>query len=149
MTTITWNVYKIFANGKRAKFPIKSFEYSNEDQVFEYFENEIRASFTEKQKKSSYTLIRSDLPQQRKENSISSEEVLSQKRAKVLKKHLEALDKTPIVNTNANFGLLLAPETNFQWQWTAIEAGTGRYLVGISPIFANHADAIDWMDTQI
>jgi len=54
MTTSNWNVYKIFANGKRAKFPMHTFKYDDETLVFEFFTKQIEPTFTVKQKKSKY-----------------------------------------------------------------------------------------------
>ena len=149
MTTINWNVYKIFANGKRAKFPMQTFEYADESLVFEFFTKQIKPTFTTKQQKSKYTLIRADLPQERGDNAQRPEEVLHQKRSKVFRQHLKNLNKAPMANKNTQFGMILCEESEWKWQWAAIESGTCQYLLGVSPLFTSHAAAIEWMDSQI
>ena len=148
MTTKTWNVYKIFANGKRAKFPIQSFQYADETLAYEYFINNIKPAFTVKQQKANYTMVRSDLPQERSDNIYSTEDILQKKRAKVIKIHMENSGEVPLVASNLQFGMLLSEKTDFKWQWCAMEGGTTRFLRGISPKFARHADAIDWVDSK-
>jgi len=149
MTTINWNVYKIFANGKRAKFPMKTFEYADESLVFEFFTKHIKPAFTAKQQKNKYTLIRADLPQQRDDNAMRPEEVLHQKRSKVFREHLKSLNKAAIANKNTQFGMILCEESEWKWQWAAMESGTCQYLLGVSPLFRSHAAAVEWMDSQI
>ena len=51
MNTKTWNVYKIFANGKRAKFPVQSFEYADETLAYEFFMSNIKPGFAKKNAK--------------------------------------------------------------------------------------------------
>ena len=149
MTTINWNVYKIFANGKRAKFPMKTFEYADESLVFEFFTKHIKPTFTPKQQKTKYTLIRADLPQQRDDNAMRPEEVLHQKRSKVFREHLKTLNKASIANKNTQFGMILCEESEWKWQWAAMESGTCKYLLGVSPLFKSSIDAVEWMDSQI
>ena len=149
MTTINWNVYKIFANGKRAKFPMKTFEYADESLVFEFFTKHIKPTFTPKQQKTKYTLIRADLPQQRDDNAMRPEEVLHQKRSKVFREHLKSLNKAAIANKNTKFGMILCEESEWKWQWAAMESGTCKYLLGVSPLFKSSVDAGEWMDSQI
>ena len=149
MTTINWNVYKIFANGKRAKFPMKTFEYADESLVFEFFTKHIKPTFTPKQQKTKYTLIRADLPQQRDDNAMRPEEVLHQKRSKVFREHLKTLNKASMANKNTQFGMILCEESEWKWQWAAMESGTCKYLLGVSPLFKSSIDAVEWMDSQI
>ena len=148
MNTKTWNVYKIFANGKRAKFPVQSFEYADETLAYEFFMSNIKPGFAKKMQKSKYTIVRSDLPQERTEVDQAPEDILNKKRAKVIKRHMELSHDTPLFNKNLQFGLLFAAETEFKWQWCAMEAGTNRFLSGISPKFNKHGDAIEWVDSK-
>jgi len=149
MTTKTWNVYKIFANGKRAKFPVQSFEYNDETLAYEFFMGNIKPSFTAKLQKAKYTIVRSDLPQDRIENLQSFEELQHKKRAIFIKRHMDMSEEAPLYEQNLQFGLLLSSKTEFKWQWCAMEAGTNRYLRGISPKFVRHGDAIEWVDSKI
>jgi len=149
MTTKEWNVYKIFANGKRAKFPMHSFEHEDNDSVNEYFISSVKTNFTTKQQNYQYMVVRADQPQAREESSISDEELLIKKRAKIFRVHLETLDVDVSLGENIQFGLLFSKETDFKWQWTVTEAGTNQFLAAISPKFVRHSDALSWIDSQI
>ena len=149
MTTNNWNVYKLFANGKRAKFPSKTFMYDDEALVFEFFTKQIAPTFTVKQKKSKYILIREDLPQERDENTKRPEEILHQKRSKVFREHLMSVNKAAIAEKNTQFGMILCEESEWKWQWAAMETGTLQYLLGVSPLFKSQEAAVEWMDSQI
>ena len=143
------SVYKIFANGKRAKFPMHSFEHEDNDSVNEYFISSVKTNFTTKQQNYQYMVVRADQPQAREESSISDEELLIKKRAKIFRVHLETLDVDVSLGENIQFGLLFSKETDFKWQWTVTEAGTNQFLAAISPKSVRHSDALSWTDSQI
>ena len=87
--------------------------------------------------------------QERGDSAQRPEEVLHQKRSKVFRQHLKNLNKAPMANKNTQFGMILCEESEWKWQWAAIESGTCQYLLGVSPLFTSHAAAIEWMDSQI
>jgi len=149
MTTKRFNVYKIFANGKRAKFPMHSFDHEDSDAVNEYFVDNIKTSFTAKQQKSNYIVVSADQPQGRTESTLSNEEILNKKRANIFRVHLETINEDGSLGENIQFGLLFSKETDFKWQWSVTEAGTNRFLAAISPKFVRHPDALSWIDSQI
>ena len=62
---------------------------------------------------------------------------------------LKNLNKAPMANKNTQFGMILCEESEWKWQWAAIESGTCQYWLGVSPLFTSHAAAIEWMDSQI
>ena len=68
-----WNVYKIFNNGKRAKAPMHTFVYADEDKVKEYFDVVVKENFTEKIRRCDFELLRADLPQDRKAEVVDEE----------------------------------------------------------------------------
>ena len=68
-----WNVYKIFNNGRRAKAPMHTFTYADEDKVQEYFDAVVRENFEEKIRRWNFTLLRADLPQERKAEVVDEE----------------------------------------------------------------------------
>ena len=149
MNNSTWNVYKIFAGGKRAKKSIFSFEHEDEATVNDFFQQNIKSTFTIKQQKSEYSLLRADLPQERAEKSQSEEQLVSMARSKVLRELLKTMDKSSIAEKNTQFALLMAAQTEWKWQWAVLEAGTLQYLLGVSPIFENHKEAADWMEKKV
>jgi len=63
----TWNVYKIFKSGQRAKSPMTSFEIEDDNNAETFFKLNVYQEFTPKQRRSKYTIIRADLPQEREE----------------------------------------------------------------------------------
>ena len=149
MNTSTWNVYKIFASGKRAKKPIFSFEHDDEASVNDFFQQNIKPTFTIKQQKSKYFLIRADLPQERAEKSQSEEESAFIERSKVLRELLKTMDKSSIAEKKTYLALLMEAQTNWKWQWAVLEAGTLQYLLGVSPFFENYNEAADWMEEKV
>ncbi len=149
MNTSTWNVYKIFASGKRAKKPIFSFEHDDGASVNDFFQQNIKPTFTIKQQKSKYSLLRADLPQERAEKSQSEEESVFIERSMVLRELLKTMDKSSIAEKNTYFALLMEAQTNWKWQWSVLEAGTLQYLLGVSPAFENYKEAADWMEEKV
>jgi hypothetical protein len=107
-----WNVYKIFNNGRRAKAPMYTFTYADEDKVQEYFDAVVKENFEEKIRRWNFTLLRADLPQERK---------------------AEVVDE----------------ESDWNWQWAAVQNGTSQYLAGLSPTFKSHIQANEWMNEKI
>jgi len=45
--------------------------------------------------------------------------------------------------------MIFCQESEWKWQWAAMETGTCQYLLGVSPLFKSHAAAVEWMDSQI
>lgn len=148
MTTTNWEVYKIFANGKMAKKPCFHFSYDDEDTVFSFFEQNVKTTFTEKQQKSKYTLLREG---QSRENCVGesrSDDILLTKRQKVLQNRLKEMGQLSDYNGVLGFALVLTEETEWKWQWAAVESVTSKYLLGISPIFTKYSTAVEWVDSQ-
>ena len=40
-------------------------------------------------------------------------------------------------------------ETNWNWQWAAVENATNKYIAGLSEEFKNYEAAYDWINTRI
>jgi len=145
-----WNVYKIFSNGKRAKAPFRSFKHKDPETVEEYFGNRIKSNFTDKLKRSKFTLIRSDLPQNREEEKVDEKKKLyEQNKMRVFRKHFKAGEKLKIRNAHMVTGLILCSETNWKWQWAFLETATSRYLAALSSSFKTYSDAQKWMEKEI
>ena len=146
-----WNVYKLFKNGKRAKAPFYVFEYDDPESVGEYFNEHIKENFTEKIRRSKVMVLRSDLPQGRMADSSNEEDKTHQQnRNRVMRKIIKSMgDAADLPNTRFGGGLIYCKESGWQWQWAALESGTSRYLLGLSPTFSAHAAAHAWMDNEI
>ena len=145
-----WNVYKLFKNGKRAKAPFHVFEYDDPASVGEYYEREIKENFTKKLREAKIMIVRSDLPQGRQsEDDLELERKIQKRKNRVFAKHLKSVDVKPFKNTQVVGGLIFCKETNWQWQWAALESGTSRYLAGLSPTFNTSSAADEWMEREI
>ena len=44
---------------------------------------------------------------------------------------------------------MLASETDWKWQWAAVQRVTNTYLLGISPVFTSYNKAVEWVDSQM
>ena len=140
-----WNAYKMFKNGKRAKAPVVTFEHPETDNIYEYFESEIKKNFNEKNRALEFLIFRENEPQERKEEKNYDENL--RKQTTVLNRLATAQNlktKHRIVG-----GLIFARKTNWKWQWCALQAGTNEYVAALSPAFNNHTEADEWMTQQI
>ena len=137
-----WNVYKVFKNGNRAKAPITTFE-CDEVTMEEHFNNVIKKNFSGKFADANYHIIRADLPQE--ENLASEEEKISKKKNRALGKLVSEL------NLNDKYGiggaLVYCRESDWKWQWAAVQAGTSKYIAGLSPGFKKYTEAELWIQT--
>ena len=146
-----WNVYKLFKNGKRAKAPFHVFEYDDPSSVGEYFNVKVKENFTEKIRRSKLLVLRSDLPQKRQADMENGENQLhKQNRNRVFRKFINLLKEAPdFSDTRVIGGLIFCKESEWQWQWAALEPGTSRYIAGISPTFSAYEAAHVWMEEEI
>jgi len=149
MNNKTWNVYKIFNNGRRAKAPLYHFDCSIEKMNENYFENDIKPflikKFGHKIKDSTLTVVRSDLSQTREtsENKFEQEKKL---RYKVFSKYL---NKNLINNQLIECVLLFAKDTNWKWRWCVVRASTSGIIEIISPERDSYEEAHEWMEKEI
>ena len=145
-----WNVYKLFKNGKRAKAPFHVFEYDDPATVGEHYEKEIKENFTEKLRETKVMILREDLPQGRQaDEEFESRKKIQKRKNRVFAKYLKNVDAEPFKNCQVVGGLIFCKETNWQWQWAALESGTSRYLAGLSPTFSNSSAADAWMSEEV
>jgi len=145
----SWNVYKIFNNGKRAKAPMHTFTYENPETVNAYFDNVVKENFTEKIRRCNFALLRADQPQERKAEVVDEEaRQLEQNQNRVFGKLLQSAHLPP--NTKAVVaGLVCCEKSDWEWQWAVVQEGTSMYLAGLSPTFKSHIEANEWMDEKI
>ena len=144
-----WNVYKIFNNGKRAKAPMHTFTYADEDKVQQYFDTVIKENFEEKIRRWDFTLLRADQPQERKAEVVDEEaKLLERNQNRVFGKLLQSAHLPP--NTKAVVaGLVCCEKSDWEWQWAVVQEGTSMYLAGLSPTFKSHIQANEWMNEKI
>ena len=141
-----WNVYKVFKNGKRAKSPITTFE-SEEENASEVFNLKVKAGFPAKLKKAKFVFIREDSAQ-----AIDTElDLFAINKQKVLSVLLSTknlnTDRKPRLSVSG--ALILCKDSDWKWQWAAIEAATSKYIVGLSETFSTSKEAEEWMRQQI
>jgi threonyl-tRNA synthetase len=145
-----WNVYRVFANGRRAKAPFHVFAYDDPDSVEEFFNAQIKENFTEKIRRSRLMILRSDLPQDRETDSLKkNQKILEERKRRIFRKYLRKLDLNSISHTSVAGGLIYCLESGWQWQWAALEVGTSRFLAPLSPPFTSYEAAQGWMDEEI
>ncbi len=143
-----WNVYKLFKNGRRAKAPFHVFEYDDPSSVGEYFDAKVKEKFTEKIRNSKLMVLRSDLPQERiSDKSDEGQKLIQQNRNRVFRKFLKNSHDIP--GARVTGGLIYCKESEWEWQWAALEPGTSRYIMGLSPGFKAFDAAQEWMSEQI
>ena len=143
--TLNWNAYKVFKNGKRAKAPALTFEYDGDtSKVLDYFEDNIKKNFNEKNRELNFVVLREDESQEREEKKIEENFHFQTMILGAMAKKLGLKKKQRVVG-----GLLFASATHWKWQWCALESGTNNYVAGLSPRFDNATEADKWMTKQI
>ncbi len=145
----SWNVYKVFSSGKRAKMPLHVFEFDGNGDVKEYFEDVVKNFLVEtkgeKIKKTKFTLIRSDESQARIDPLAKTKEY-ERMRNKVIAKHFKSLKGD---HKRVTVGITFRPETDWKWQWCIMEIATNQYISPISEKFDSYEDAQNWMTQEI
>jgi len=145
--TYSWNVYKLFKSGKRAKAPVVTFEHENGEDVDDFFDNNIKTTFAGRALEAKYLLLRSDLSQ------VSEIRQTDDKNKKFLVEcgRIVTQNLTEAGKSVENLGsaLVYCKESQWKWQWAAIERGTGHYAHGASPLFNSGKEADEWMNEKI
>jgi len=145
----SWNVYKVFASGKRAKMPLHVFEFDGDEDVYEYFTNEVKNILVEtkgeKIKKTKFTILRADESQDRIDPDAQTKEY-EYMRNKVVAKHMKYIKGE---YTSVSVGLTFRPETDWKWQWCLLEVATNDYISPISEKFVCYDKAQEWMTEEI
>lgn len=138
-----WNVYKVFASGKRAKSPYTTFEADKAEHFFE----KILPTFTAKLKKSNWIVIDSEAPQERPEGgTMTEDEIIAKKRNRILSKI--AVEVFPdIANKNVSTCLMFNEDTDWKWAWCLAQGGTHKFIGLLSEKFETRGEAITWIET--
>ena len=82
-------------------------------------------------------------------NSLSENDAITQKRSKVLQRYLRENENILDFGNSIDFALMLASETDWKWQWAAVQRVTNTYLLGILPVFTSYNKAVEWVDSQM
>jgi len=143
-----WNVYKLFKNGKRAKAPFCVVEAANDRIAKEKFLDEhLDKDNSSQTKLSSWTFVRTDMSQEREhEKNLEKENDLSRKKNSFLGKLATRAGQLP---NNICAGLVFCKESEWKWQWAALEPATLKYLKGLSPQFKSAPRADEWLKEQM
>lgn len=148
--SFNWNVYKIFKSGKRAKAPVHSFNFEGTvEEVQDYFSSHEIKVLSEKIGKKinslNYQILDSDAKQQ--PASLTEEEIFEKNKNRVM----GALITQNNMPTDIKYvgGLIYSAESNWKWQWAALQVATSKYIRGLSPHFNSYKEAKTWMEKQI
>ena len=134
-----WNVYKLFKNGKRAKAPFCVVEGESSDEAEKIFLDTYISNAGSK--------LNKHMPQERLyEKNLEKENDLARKKNIFLGRLAMKVGGLP---NNISAGLVYCHESEWHWQWAALERSTLKYLKGLSPQFKSGAKADAWLDEQM
>jgi len=142
-----WNVYKLFKNGKRAKAPFCVVEGESSDEVEKKFLDTYISNTGSRLNKHTWSFIREDMPQERlHEKNLERENNMSKKKNSFLGKLASKSGQLP---NKICAGLVYCKESEWKWQWAALEPATLKYLKGLSPQFKSAPRADEWLKEQM
>jgi len=142
-----WNVYKLFKNGKRAKAPFCVVEGENSNEVEKKFLDTYISNTGSKLNKYMWSFIREDMPQERVyEKNLEKENDLAREKNIFLGRLAMKAGGLP---NNISAGLVYCHESEWHWQWAALESATLKYLKGLSPQFKSAPRADEWLNEQM
>ena len=142
-----WNVYKVFKSGKRAKAPFCVMEGESEEKAKEKFLGKYISNADSKLNKHTWSFIREDMSQERVyEKNLEKENETTRKKNNFLGRLALRAGGLP---NNLSAGLVLCKESEWKWQWAALEPATLRYLKGLSPQFKSAPRADEWLEEQM
>ena len=142
-----WNVYKLFKNGKRAKAPFCVIEGESMEEAREKFLGKYISDEASKFNKHTWSFIREDLPQERSyEKNLEEGNEIVRKKNIFLGRLAARAGELP---NNICAGLIFCEESEWHWQWAALEPATLKYLKGLSPKFKSAPRADEWLNEQM
>lgn len=145
--SFNWNVYKLFKSGKRAKAPVHSFFFDGTlEEAYDRFVGSEIKQLGDKANQTKYHILNSETDQERVLESDESEKISIEKN-RVLGAIMRKIE-LPTARSYAT-ALVYTRESNWKWQWAAIQPGTGKYIAGLSEEFKTHGAAEEWMNSQI
>ena len=144
----SWNVYKLFTNGNRAKAPFAVVE--GEDCESESFCAMVRKNLEEKfggkAALTKYKIMRADLPQEERIDDEERKNLVLRNRVLALKIKALNLDLQKIKTTGA---LVMSSDTNWKWQWCVLRMASNQFIAALSAEFKSTGEAHEWMRAEI
>lgn len=139
-----WNVYKVFASGKRAKKPYTTF---SAEEPNHFFEN-ILPTLTAKLQKTSWVVIDLREPQERPAEGVSGEAELAIKRNQTVLK-TRASEKYPdLIGQRIIGALMMSKETDWKWAWCIVQPATHNFIAMVSEPFEKRREAMEWIPIE-
>ena len=139
-----WNVYKVFASGKRAKKPHTTF---SAEESSHFFEN-ILPTLTTKQQKTSWVVIDSQASQERPVEKVDEEAELMIKKIQTVLK-TKASEKYPDLMERKVIGaLMMSKDTDWKWAWCLVQPATHNFIAMVSDTFKKRKEATDWIPAE-
>ena len=139
-----WNVYKVFANGKRAKSPHTTFSAKESSHFFE----NILPTLTAKQQKTSWVVIDSQASQERPVEKIDEEAELMVKKIQTVLK-IRASEKYPDLMERKVIGaLMMSKDTDWKWAWCLVQPATHNFIAMVSETFEKRKEATAWIPAE-
>ena len=141
----SWNAYKVFANGKRAKMPFMSFDADES----EHFYNEILPTLEKKVQKNNWLILDVNDPQEREEEARDEEhEKFVKMRTRLLSKM--AVRKYPgLAISNVQSCLLMSSDVGWKWAWCIVQGSSHKFIAEISERFDTASAAENWLKEQV
>jgi|TARA_A100000172_G_scaffold80940_1_gene71998 hypothetical protein len=140
-----WNVYKVFANGKRAKSPYTTFEATESGHFFE----SILPTFSAKLRKSKWVVLSVNDSQEREAEAVDEEkEKFDLDKQRVLSK-IAAREFPHFADRRLEACLILSKSTEWKWAWCLVQRVTHVYFGHLSPQFDTAIQAEEWIKEQI
>jgi len=144
----SWNVYKLFNNGNRAKAPFAVIE--DDDCESEDFRGMVRKNLEEKfgakAALTKYKIMRADLPQEERVDDEERKNLVLRNRVLALKITALGVDLQKMKTTGA---LVMSPDTNWKWRWCVLRMASNQFIAALSPIFDSTERAYAWMNEEI
>jgi hypothetical protein len=144
----SWNVYKLFSNGNRAKAPFAMLESENcESEGFcAMVKKNLEEKFGEKAALTKYKIMRADLPQEERVDDEERKNLVLRNRVLALKITALGVDLQKMKTTGA---LVMSPDTNWKWQWCVLRMASNQFIAALSPEFKSTEEAQEWMNDKI
>ena len=144
----SWNVYKLFTNGNRAKAPFAVVDSEDCDSgAFMVRMGKIlEEKFGRKAVSTKYKIMRSDLPQEERVDDEERKNLALRNRVLALKITALGLDLQKMKTAGA---LIMSGDTNWKWQWCVVRMASNQFIAALSPEFNSAEGAQEWMNDEI
>ena len=141
----SWNAYKVFASGKRAKMPYTTFEA---EEAQHFFDN-ILPSLEAKLKKSKWLVLNTEESQDRPTEARDEQKEKFEKDKNKFLGTLAAQKYPKFANKKVEACLSMCPETGWKWAWCVVECASHRHLGELSERFDTRTGADSWIREQL